>query len=77
MAFDPLTLRQQIEATLLKVNMQIDVVENYAARHQEQANEMTYRDGKYVMIPLLVAKADLLNALLTLEVLERTKRAGN
>lgn len=74
---NPPSTRQQLQATLLKINLQIDVIENHAARRQVQANELLNSDGTYMMIPLLVAKATVLNALVTLEATERIRTSAN
>lgn len=73
----PMTIRQQLQSTLLKINLQIDVIENHAARMSIAANEMLNKDGKYAMVDLLVAKANILNALVTLEATERIRNVGH
>ena len=59
-------LRRELEDTLNEVNKQINEVKTLAQSREMRPEEMQYRDGKYIMAELLVAKASALNALASL-----------
>lgn len=63
----PNNLKQEIEATLSRVNMQIDVVERRAAVMAIKPEELLDKDGRWPMLQLLESKSRLLTTLATME----------
>lgn len=61
---DKQDLIESLKETLDKIETQIDVLEHLAFhRTHGSAHELQLADGSWPMIPLLVAKAQTLNAL--------------
>lgn len=69
----PLTLKQQLQATLHKIELQIDVIGRQGNRMGIDAEDVQTPDGRWPMVDLLAAKATVLNALVTYEATERIK----
>lgn len=64
-------IKTQLNTTLSRINEQIDMVEKSAADPMHflpgtKASEIRNTDGEYVMTPLLLAKAQTLNAMVHL-----------
>ena len=63
-------IKQQINTLLEDINSQIRVIKDDAISltpDVESLFNLRHRDGKYVMVPLLLAKAELLAGLARLE----------
>jgi hypothetical protein len=63
-----LQLRNQLVSLGVDINRQIDVIIDQARNQDIQAHSMRTSNGDWVLTPLLLAKAQVLNALATLEV---------
>lgn len=59
-------LNAHLNVLVRHIDEQTEVVEKRAAELNFAPTEMMYADGKYVLVPLLEAKAQALNALVTL-----------
>jgi hypothetical protein len=63
-------LNHQINELIKEIDRSIDAVKLKAQEQGFDATQMMYADGKFVMVPLLVAKAEALSAKVRLNVKE-------
>ena len=69
-ASEKLALNKQINELLKEIDRSIDSVKLRAQEQGLDATQMVYMDGKFVMVPLLCAKAEALRAKVTLNIKE-------
>lgn len=66
MLMDTLGLKVELTAVLEGINAQIDTVGRWARSQNLQIHEVRTQDGNWTLAPLLVAKAQVLSALVSL-----------
>lgn len=61
---------QELRTTLQQLNSQIELVFERSRTQWQNPYDLTYSDGKPVLSPLLVAKADVLKTMIELRRME-------
>lgn len=67
-------LKSQLESTLVKINIVMDRLEYEASRMNIAVTDMRNKDGSFMIVDVLLARSNTLNALVTLKALEAVKR---